>query len=145
MLVVALDPGNSTGYCYRWGEHPEQLFGGTLPENHKKVWNLLEALNPTTIVYETFQMYPGKAQKLIWNSFYPVEVIGVIKLWAMNHPECKLVGLQPSVKKFALANSEQELWKTVNIVDGTDKATEHMRDAVRLLRYYERNKSKSLR
>lgn len=152
MLVIALDPGNSTGYCFRIindkdenvvkGLEPGKLYGGTQPDNHKRVWDLLEMLVPDVIVYETFQMYPGKAQKLIWNSFYPVEVIGVIKLWAMLHPECKLVGLQPSVKKFALANSELELWKTVNIVDGTGKATEHTRDAVRLLRYYERNYKK---
>ena len=140
MLAIALDPGNSTGYCYRDSKCPDKLFGGTLPENHAYVWNILNNLNPDIIIYETFQMYPGKAQKLIWNSFYPVEVIGVIKLWAMTHPNCVLVGLQPSVKKFALANSELELWKTVNIVDGTNKATEHTRDAVRLLRYYERNK-----
>ena len=82
-------------------------------------------------------MYPNKAQKLIWNSFYPCEVIGVIKLWAIQHPRCTLVGLQPSVKKFALANSETELWKTVNTFGA--KPTEHLRDAVRLLRYYERN------
>ncbi len=145
MSVIALDPGNSTGYVFRRNTNDDDLYGGTLGENHLDVWRLLSHFKPDVIVYETFQMYPGKAQKLIWNSFYPVEVIGVIKLWAMNHPECKLVGLQPSVKRFALANSEQELWKTVNIVDGTDKATEHTRDAVRLLRYYERNKSKSLR
>lgn len=149
MLTIALDPGNSTGYCFRVTSDKEgqikrglevgKLYGGTQPEDHKRVWDLLEMLVPDVIVYETFQMYPGKAQKLIWNTFYPVEVIGVIKLWVMLHPSCKLVGLQPSVKKYALSNSELELWKTVNIVDGTDKATEHTRDAVRLLRYYERN------
>lgn len=136
MLLIALDPGNSTGWCLR-DTVTGYLEGGTVGEDHANVYELLERMNPQVLIYETFQMYPNKAQKLIWNSFYPCEVIGVIKLWAMQHPSCKLVGLQPSVKKFALANSETELWKTVNTFGA--KPTEHLRDAVRLLRYYERN------
>ena len=135
MSVIALDPGNSTGWCLRTDDG--RLIGGTVGELHHDVWELLNKYDPGTVVYETFQMYPGKAQKLIWNTFYPCEVIGVIKLWCMVH-ERNLVGLQPSVKKFALANSELDLWKTIERVEG-QPATEHMRDAVRLLRYYERN------
>lgn len=136
MSVIALDPGNSTGWVFR--EADGSLSGGTCGENHEHVWKLLEQYKPTIVVYETFQMYPGKAQKLIWNTFYPCEVIGVVKLWCMLN-NAQLVGLQPSVKKFALANSELELWKTVERYGAP--ATEHMRDAVRLLRYYERHHS----
>ena len=137
MSVIALDPGNSTGWVFR--EADGSLSGGTVGERHDHVWELLEHYHPTVVVYETFQMYPGKAQKLIWNTFYPCEVIGIIKLWCMMH-EVNLIGLQPSVKKFALANSELDLWKTVERYGAP--ATEHMRDAVRLLRYYERHHSK---
>ncbi len=134
MSVIALDPGNSTGWVFR--EADGSISGGTCGENHLQVWKLLDEYHPTKIVYETFQMYPNKAQKLIWNTFYPCEVIGVIKLWAaLNNAE--LIGLQPSVKKFALGPSELDLWKAVNRYG--QPATEHMRDAVRLLRYYERN------
>lgn len=137
MSVIALDPGNSTGWVFR--EADGSLSGGTCGEDHVAVWKLLEEYHPRVVVYETFQMYPGKAQKLIWSTFYPCEVIGVIKLWAtMNGAQ--LVGLQPSVKKFALGTIELELWKTVNRHGAP--ATEHLRDAVRLLRYYERNYSK---
>ena len=137
MSVIALDPGNSTGWVFR--EADGSLSGGTCGEDHVAVWKLLEEYRPQVVVYETFQMYPGKAQKLIWSTFYPCEVIGVIKLWAtMNGAQ--LVGLQPSVKKFALGTTELELWKTVNRYGAP--ATEHLRDAVRLLRYYERNYSK---
>ena len=136
MSVIALDPGNSTGWVFR--EADGGLSGGTCRENHQFVWELLNHYHPTIVVYETFQMYPGKAQKLIWNTFYPCEVIGIIKLWCMLN-NAQLVGLQPSVKKFALANSELDLWKTVERYGAP--ATEHMRDAVRLLRYYERNRS----
>lgn len=136
MSVIALDPGNSTGWVFR--EADGSLSGGTCGEDHVAVWKLLEEYHPQVVVYETFQMYPGKAQKLIWSTFYPCEVIGVIKLWATVNG-AQLVGLQPSVKKFALGTTELELWKTVNRYDAP--ATEHLRDAVRLLRYYERNYS----
>ena len=143
--VMALDPGNSTGWVARVPVRGENdvvvrstLVGGTIGESHQEVYELLEQFQPDILVYETFQMYPGKAQKLIWNTFYPCEVIGVIKLWAMqNSARCKLVGLQPSVKKYALSNTELELWKTVDRFE--QPATEHLRDAVRLLRYFERN------
>lgn len=138
MCVIALDPGNSTGWCVR-APGCNKLFGGTIGTCHKDVFELLNTINPDVVVYETFQMYPNKAQKLLWNSFYPCEVIGVIKLWAMLHPDVKLVGLQPSVKKYALSVAENELWRTVDT--SGEKPTEHLRDAVRLLRYYERNRT----
>ena len=132
-IIMALDPGNSTGWVLR--DSDNNLIGGTISERHHDVWELLDKWHPDILIYETFQMYPSKAQKLIWNTFYPCEVIGVIKLWAqLNKPEA-LIGLQPSVKKFALSNSERDLWRTVKGAP----ITEHTRDAVRLLRYYERN------
>lgn len=138
MLIMALDPGNSTGWCAR--DRDGGLIGGTVGENHRHVYDLLNHHRPDVLIYETFQMYPGKAQKLIWSTFYPCEVIGVIKLWAMQHgleESKRLIGLQPSVKKFALGTTELDLWKTVERFGAP--ATEHLRDAVRLLRYYERN------
>lgn len=144
MSVIALDPGNSTGWVARVSTG--ELVGGTIVENHNEVYKLLEAYRPEVIVYETFQMYPGKAQKLIWNTFYPCEVIGVIKLYVQRATEIgepqfveghpKLVGLQPSVKKFAFGPEEADGWKKVDRFG--QPATEHLRDAYRLLRYYER-------
>lgn len=132
--ILALDPGNHTGWVARMEDG--ELIGGTIGENHLHVCNLMDNLRPEILIYETFQMYPGKAQKLIWSTFYPCEVIGVIKLFAMC-AECKLVGIQPAMKKYALGTSELELWKTVNTLG--QPPSEHLRDAVRLLRYYERN------
>lgn len=140
MSVLALDPGNSTGWCMR--DDDGNLIGGTLGASHAAVWRLLSTLVPDVVIFETFQMYPGKAQKLIWNTFYPCEVIGVIKLYCEWYCTT-IVGLQPSVKKYALSDSEINLWKSVTIKDFDEQhpvATEHTRDAVRLLRYYERNK-----
>lgn len=135
-ITMALDPGNSTGWVVR--DSDDKLIGGTIDANHDHVWDTMAWWLPDIIIYETFQMYPGKAQKLIWNTFYPCEVIGVIKLFAQKHPYIKLVGLQPSVKKYALSNNELDLWKSVE-AHAKQPITEHTRDAVRLLRYYERN------
>lgn len=145
MCVIALDPGNSTGWVVRLSTG--ELVGGTIGESHREVYKLLRDYSPEVIIYETFQMYPGKAQKLIWNTFYPCEVIGVIKLYAqkaqrIGEPYFKegkpvLVGLQPSVKKFAFGPEEADGWKKVDRFG--QPATEHLRDAYRLLRYWERN------
>lgn len=135
--ILALDPGNSTGWVLR--KDDGTLAGGTIDAYHANVWRLLNDCMPDIVVFETFQMYPGKAQKLIWNTFYPCEVIGVIKLWVQIHPYVSIIGLQPSVKKYALDSNELNLWKTVMCKQG-EKPTEHTRDAVRLLRYFERNR-----
>lgn len=136
MSVMALDPGNSTGWVLRTDEG--KLIGGTISEDHEKVADKIIQLHPDIVVYETFQLYPGKAQKMMWSTFYPCEVIGVIRYVCAHIQIKQIFGVQPSVKKFALSPSEESLWKTVEVYAG-EKITEHTRDAVRLLRYYERN------
>lgn len=136
MSVMALDPGNSTGWVLR--TDAGKLLGGTIGEDHEKVADKIIQLRPDVVVYETFQLYPGKAQKMMWSTFYPCEVIGVIRYVCAHIQIKQILGVQPSVKKFALSPSEESLWKTVEAYAG-EKITEHTRDAVRLLRYYERN------
>lgn len=130
--ILVLDPGNSTGWFYRNAEG--EMFSGTIKASHADIYDLIDTLKPNTIVYETFQLYPSRAQKMSWNSFYPCEVIGIIKVLAVKQ-NCRLVGLQPSVKKYATAPT----WENVQLVDN-GKVTEHMRDAWRLFDYYIRNK-----
>ena len=62
------------------------LTGGTAVRDHAKVAELFDIFNPTHIVYETFNLYPGMARNgtMNWNSFYPCEVIGVIKYLAQR-------------------------------------------------------------
>lgn len=134
--ILALDPGNSTGWCYR--ENDGKYIGGTVGENLEDVYQLIEALCPTVIIFETFQLYPSKATKMMWNTFYPCEVIGVIKLAAQQMKgRGVLVGLQPGSKKFSGVTND---WK--NVEARTGGITEHTRDAYKLLRFYERNKDK---
>lgn len=130
--VLVLDPGNHTGWLYRNNEGG--LSAGTLGEDHFALGKFILELKPAIIVYETFQLYPSRAAKMNWNSFYPCEVIGIIKFCAALY-SAMLVGLPPSSKKFAAAPKWLEYGVT------TEKPiTEHMRDAWRLYDYWLHNK-----
>lgn len=139
--ILALDPGNHTGWCYR--EEPcGELLGGTLPESLERVADLIIELHPDIVVYELFKLYPGKAQAMVWNSFYPCEVIGVIKYICDLH-DIECVSQMPSIKKYAGAFQDdfQNLyWREKE----KDKhwLTEHVKDAYQHLRYFERYNKK---
>ena len=128
--ILVLDPGNSTGCLMR--EADGTLYGTTIVENHEKIGALIESFHPDKIIYETFQLYPSKAQKMCWNSFYPVEVIGIIRFLAARL-RIEVIGLQPSVKKFSLDLKD---WKSLKT---ESKITEHIKDAYRLYDYWRRN------
>lgn len=126
--ILALDPGESTGWCFLGANN--QMQAGTASKDHHEVYILMEDLHPDIVVYESFNLYPGKAQKLIWNSFYPCEVIGVIKL------VCQIWGTEivkqaPPVKKYA-----GPLPKMFVDLSRTEKLTEHSKDACQHLCYY---------
>ena len=139
MRVVTIDPGNSTGFlCSEWKDgEPIMHKGLTIREEnaHRRVFAALELVQPDIVVYETFQLYPNKAQHMQWNSFFPCEIIGVVKLWAAIRG-VKLCGLQPSVKKFAGVGPRD--WMTIATDEG-EKLTEHVRDTLRLFTYWYRN------
>lgn len=139
MRILVFDPGENTGWVaaeYASDKTRIDLVGGTVVRNHVGVAELFDMFNPTHIVYETFNLYPGMAHKgiLNWNSFYPCEVIGVIKYRA----QCRgipLFGQAPSIKKYS--GGLKEDWK---ILRERCNATEHMKDAYLHLKYFERNK-----
>lgn len=137
--VLVCDPGESTGWIFTIDGRV--VAGGTVPKNHKDVYELLVSLgNLDTLVYETFQLYPGKAKSLSWNTFYTVEVIGILKLTAMLK-EIELIGYAPSVKKFA-GGLDQEWSDFLDrgnpgvIPDVSCPVTEHTRDAYKLWKYF---------
>lgn len=138
--ILALDPGESTGWCYLSRDNKMQA--GTAPKSHIAVAQLLERLNPDVVVYETFKLYPSKAQSLIWNSFYPCEVIGVIEYKCMLQKMlstgggCELCRPQvvrqaPAVKRYA-----GPLPKMFAQLSKETKLTEHSKDACQHLCYY---------
>lgn len=133
MKILTLDPGNSTGWCFKG----DKLIGGTLPEDHNMVALLILELEPDVVVYESFKLYPGKAKSLAWNSFYPCEVIGVIK-YVSSLIGAKLISQDPYVKKYAGGFDDD--WHNEMVIEG--KITEHVKDAYLHLKYFERNNKK---
>lgn len=140
MRAMILDPGESTGYLVvDLDDDNYQIFeGGTLPKNHIKVFDKIRDIHPDVLIYETFHMYPGKAKALSWNSFYPCEVIGVIKLTSMIANINNIVGLAPSTKKYA-GGFDNPIW--INFRQ-THEYTEHTKDTWLLFQYWYRNKYK---
>ena len=126
--ILALDPGESTGWCFI--SRDNNITAGTAPKDHLAVAERIDVLNPDIVVFETFNMYPGKAQSLIWNSFYPCEVIGVIKYKCASLGKY-IIGQAPSIKKYAgpLPNKFVQYSKVA-------KLTEHSKDACQHLCYY---------
>ena len=144
--VIALDPGETTGWFFKqYNEDGTFIMeGGTVGSYHAAVFELLSRLRPDVVILETFHLYPGKAKSLSWNSFYPCEVIGVIKLWVqfqrIQGVKVEEVKQAPPVKKYA--GGLQEDWVHFQKFDLNEPVTEHVKDAYLHLKYWERNSSK---
>lgn len=145
--VLAIDPGESTGWLFGkpWNKDDERilgqpyfhLVGGTAGKDHVEVAGIILSSRPDVVVLERFNLYPGKAKSMSWNSFYPCEVIGVVKY--VCQLQCiPIVELAPSVKKYSgvtTKNHPTYLWMKEHF-----ECTEHTYDALQLLEYYLRNK-----
>ena len=147
MIVATFDPGNHTGWVLYDTEIKHFINAGTLLEDDMPMSLdfLFELYDIDVVVYETFNLYPALAKQLSWNSFYPVEVIGQIKLLAQQHRCKSIVGQQPSIKKFAGQPSAEDIAYLRSLTKTEDfggKFTEHTKDAYLHLLYYLRfNKS----
>lgn len=130
--ILCLDPGESTGWVL--GEADRAIRGGTCRRNHLEVAQLILDEKPDIIVLERFNLYPGMAKSLAWNSFYPCEVIGVIKYVAMTM-NIPIVEQAPSVKKYAGEIKDRADWLFVK--DRCAGVTEHTKDAYQHYRYFQ--------
>lgn len=133
---MCLDPGNSTGWCLYDTERGCLVGAGTIKENHRTLGELITKKYPEIIVFESFNLYPGAAKSLTWNSFYPVEVIGIIKYLGIMH-HMKLVSQAPGIKKFAGTLDLDFVAQARDL--GRDNYTEHTKDSILHLQYYLRN------
>ena len=137
--VLVFDPGENTGWVAQetYDDGRVVLRGGTAVRDHRKVIEILNTFSPTEVVFERFNLYPGMAKTLSWNSFYPCEVIGVIRAWCMLN-SVPYVEQAPSIKKYS--GGLDEAWK---LLRNTSVVTEHTKDAYLHLKYYLRNKKGS--
>ena len=137
--ILVFDPGESTGWCFQ--AFNGTVYGGTARRDHLEVANLIRVARPSIVVLERFNLYPQMAKSLSWNSFYPCEVIGVIKVLCMelNIP---VVEQAPGIKKYF--GGFQSDWDTIGFLTGplepfSKGVTEHTKDAYMHYRYFLRN------
>ena len=132
------DPGENTGWVCEetWDDGRVTLVGGTAVRDHRKIAELFDIYYPTHVVFERFNLYPGMAKTLSWNSFYPCEVIGVIRYLCQSR-KIPYTEQAPSIKKYS--GGLDDRWKQLR---ETCSVTEHTKDAYLHLKYYLRNKLK---
>ena len=137
--ILVFDPGESTGWCYQ--SVAGTVYGGTARKDHLEVAQLIRAAQPSIVVLERFNLYPQMAKSLSWNSFYPCETIGVIKVVCMEL-DIPIVEQAPSVKKYF--GGFQSDWDTIgHLPDFLERfskgVTEHTKDAYMHYKYFKRN------
>lgn len=130
--ILVFDPGESTGWCFK--DRDGRVVGGTCKKRHKEVAERIQLLRPDIVVLERFNLYPQMAKSLAWNSFYPCEVIGVIR-YLCDRYSIPIVEQAPSVKRYF--GGFQADWGKLKEY-GTN-VTEHTKDAYMHLKYFERN------
>ena len=102
MLILALDPGETTGYVVAEADGLDYdiKISGQFPIRH---WRQLEALItywlPDIVVYEAFYLSPQIAKFKTRSTMPTVEVIGVLKYLAWKYTT-SLIAQPPSAKEF---------------------------------------------
>ena len=134
--ILVFDPGESTGWCYQ--DHNGVVVGGTAKRRHEDVARLIEGFEPDIVVFERFNLYPQMAKSLAWNSFYPCEVIGVIRFLCDRY-KIPYVEQAPSIKKYF--GGFKEDWEKLKL-DSKSNITEHSKDAYQHYRYFLLNGAK---
>ena len=132
--ILVFDPGDHTGWVFR--DSDGRVIGGTCQRNHMEVAERIQILNPDIVVMERFNLYPHMAQHLAWNSFYPCEVIGVIR-YLCQRGNIPLVEQAPSIKKYF--GGFKDDWYKLKELCSQIEVTEHTKDAYQHLKYFERN------
>lgn len=132
--ILVFDPGDHTGWVFR--DANGLVVGGTCGKSHAQVAECINGLQPDICVFERFNLYPQMAKSLAWNSFYPCEVIGVIRyLCVQKH--IPIVEQAPSIKKYF--GGFQDDWTKLKEICDPKEVTEHTKDAYQHLKYFERN------
>ena len=130
--ILVFDPGDHTGWCFR--DRDGRVVGGTCGKHHREVAERIQVLGPDIVVLERLNLYPQMAKSLAWNSFYPCEVIGVIRYLCDSY-HIPVVEQAPSVKKY-FGGFQQDWDQLKNL---SSDVTEHTKDAYQHLKYFERN------
>jgi len=76
MIVLALDPGHTTGWAVLT---EEKVVATGLFAGYDGVPDLLVGYEPDMAVMEDFILYPWRSQALAWNQLRTVQYLGVMK------------------------------------------------------------------
>lgn len=129
--LIALDPGITTGYAIAIPNGPELLYLA-YSEHQLEVedlFDLLLAIDPTHIIYESFEYRRGQKDKL---ELFPVQLIGIIRYYRATR-----VHKPPQVDSQSASMGKGYFTDTI-LKDKKlyQKATPHGRDAARHLLHW---------
>ncbi len=120
--VLSLDPGITTGFATL--DSSDAVIADHVKTDHRAFYDFLVGYNPDTIVFERF-VYQRRDKVELW----PVEVIGVIRLFAEQF-EIPLYAQTPSQAKNFMTDDKL---KKMGLYEA---GLVHGMDAVRHLMYY---------
>lgn len=124
-MIVAIDPGQTTGLVEFDPDLKEFICVQQFKTNVAKLYNTLFAINPSHVVCEAFQ-YQNRGQRI---DLFPRELIGVTKLYCHNN------GATLSLQQ---ASHAKKLWPTYKLKElGLwESNKQHAMDAIRHLLYF---------
>jgi hypothetical protein len=104
LKIIAVDPGVMTGYCYAYLENDEKDVLRYVPfemtDEVDQFWDRLAQIQPRFIVMEDFEFRMGQRYKGAGLNMFPMELIGVARLYEMKAPhQCSIFLQKPSYGK----------------------------------------------
>lgn len=136
--LFAIDPGETTGICWRAPWRPKEL--NLLQVKTSHIVEGYEALNvvmnesnlfhmPTIIITEDYKVYEWKATSHSWGALHTAQLIGAIKILAYNRVAPIHLQMAVDAKHF-VTDEKLKAW------DVYEPGMKHARDAQRhLLRF----------
>lgn len=121
MKILAIDPGNVSGFCEFY--NPKKFSSFYVEEDFIQIYKEIKERTPDIVVFERFALYPAFAKHLVWNEMYPSQVIGVIRF------TCEYLGI-PYVS-FSASAKEYVVYP-----EGHTFRSDHERDAYGHAWYY---------
>jgi len=120
-MIVAFDPGVTTGVAYQRGN---DVFVDQYAGSHKTFYAMLKSLEPSTLIVERFNYQRRDKVEL-----YPVEVIGILRLYAEQYDAMMIEQTPAQAKNFMTDDKLKKmgLWRA---------GMPHGHDAARHLMYY---------
>jgi len=135
-ILLALDPGETTGVaCFTCDPtsatlvHASQVKTWPLEVGVANMSKLLDDLNPSSLVFESYQVYEWKSKDHIWSQIPTVQVIGMIKTLCIQRNISFNTQTAQVAKGFCTDKKLEEwaYWQT---------GLRHARDAIRHACYF---------